>query len=99
MVPSDLVALIQLNNRELPSHLVRQAVRRVFAEITDTLAEGERVELRGFGTLEVRERTGGERRNPKTGMAIVVPERRTAHWRTGKALAARIQKMNAPRPS
>ena len=88
---SDLIASAQWRYRGLPPALVDRAVRRIFEEIIETLGEGGRVELRGFGVLEVREREGGQRRNPRTGEAIEVEGKRHVHWRTGKTLAKSLQ--------
>ena len=90
MLLSDLIALAQRRYRDLPPALVDRAVRRIFEEITKTLADGGRVELRGFGVLEVREREGGQRRNPKTGAPVEVDDKRHVHWRTGTVLARSI---------
>lgn len=87
---SDLIDIVQLKNRGLPPDLVEAAVRRVFGEIIKALADGRRVELRGFGVLDLRDHQGGQRRNPKTGAAIEVPAKRSVHWKTGKGLATAI---------
>lgn len=90
MLLSDLIAQMQARNPTLPARLVDDAVRQVFREIESALAAGGRIELRGFGVLEVRERGGGRRRNPKTGEPIEIGDRRHVHWRTGKPLAAAL---------
>lgn len=87
---SDLIDIVQLKNRGLPLDVAEAAVRRVFREIIKALADGRRVELRGFGVLELRDHEGGTRRNPKTGEAIEVPAKRAVHWKTGKGLAKAI---------
>lgn len=86
---------MQLKNRELPPDAVEAAVRRVFREIINALADGGRVELRGFGVLKVRQLQGSMRRNPKTGTAIEVPAKRGVHWKTGKVLARAINEPSA----
>lgn len=93
---SDLIDIVQLKNRGVPPDVVEKAVRRVFREIIKALAAGRRVELRGFGVLELRELAGGTRRNPKTGEAIEVPAKRGVHWKTGKGLA---KALNEARPA
>lgn len=83
---SDLIALLQLKNRELPPRVVDAAVRRIFAEITHALANGGRVEIRGFGVLETKQLAAGERRHPRTGAPIQVPARSAVQWKTSKGL-------------
>jgi nucleoid DNA-binding protein len=60
---SDLTDIVQLRNRGLPPDVVEKAVHCVFREIIKAPADGRRVELRGFGVLEVRQLEGGTRRN------------------------------------
>ena len=59
----------------------------IFEEIRDALSEGRTVELRGFGTFEIRMRKGRQKaRNPKTGEAIQVNDHGVAVFRPGKEL-------------
>lgn len=93
---SELIADLQHRNPTLPRDAVERTVRTILGAICETLADGDRVELRGVGTLEVRQRSGGERRNPKTGAAITIEPRRTVHWRTGRQLARALQRSVTP---
>lgn len=61
-----------------------------FGAIIDTLAEGGRVEIRGFGALAVRTYRAYEGRNPKTGDKIKVPPKRLPFWKTGMELKQRV---------
>lgn len=61
-----------------------------FGAIADTLAQGGRVEIRGFGALAVREYRAYEGRNPKTGNRIKVPPKRLPFWKTGMELKQRV---------
>ena len=61
-----------------------------FGAITDTLVEGGRVEIRGFGALAVRKYRSYEGRNPKTGDRIKVPPKRLPFWKTGMELKQRV---------
>lgn len=92
---SDLIDIVQLKYRGVPRGAVDAAVRRIFREIINALADGRRAELRGFGVLKVRELEGSMRRNPKTGAAIEVPAKRSVHWRTGNGLANAINERTA----
>jgi len=72
--------------------LTKKDVARVidlfFEIIKDGLKEGKHIELRGFGTFEVKTREEREARNPKTGESVVVPKRRVPYFRPGKELKA-----------
>lgn len=65
-------------------------VDTVFAEISNTLAKQERVELRGFGAFSTRKRDARTARNPRTGRSIDLGERVTVYYRPGKALKDRV---------
>jgi DNA-binding protein HU-beta len=63
-----------------------KAVNAVFASVGDALAKGEKVQLVGFGTFEVRERAARTGRNPQTGEEIQIAASRVPAFRAGKAL-------------
>jgi len=61
-------------------------VDAVFSSIANALQEGEKVELRGFGSFKLRRRESRAGRNPKTGAGVVVPAKQIPHFKPGKAL-------------
>jgi integration host factor subunit beta len=61
-------------------------VNTVFDNITEALARGDKVELRGFGSFRIRQRNSRKGRNPKTGDAVSVPEKRVPFFKVGKRL-------------
>lgn len=63
-----------------------KAVNAVFASVSDALAKGEKVQLVGFGTFEVRERAARTGRNPQTGEEIQIAASRVPAFRAGKVL-------------
>jgi len=65
-------------------------VSAVFDAIVNALADGRRVELRGFGAFTARPRLGRTGRNPRTGGAVVVPPKRVPHFRAGKEMRVRL---------
>ena len=62
------------------------AVKAVLDNITDALKNGEKVQLIGFGTFEVRERAEKEARNPRTGETVKVPAAKVPAFKAGQAL-------------
>ena len=60
--------------------------------IAEALADGDRVELRGFGTFEVRERDARSARNPRTGEKVAVEARAKVHFKPGKTMRARLNR-------
>jgi integration host factor subunit beta len=61
-------------------------VNTVFDNITAALTQGDKVELRGFGSFRIRQRHSRRGRNPKTGGAVSVPEKRVPYFKVGKRL-------------
>jgi len=64
---------------------------RIIKTLADTLIAGDDVELRGLGTLEVKERKTYSARNPKTGEAVTVPSHRRVIFRPGRELKAALK--------
>ena len=73
MTKSELIQRLAEANPHLYLRDVERIVTTIFDEITDALAQGDRVELRGFGAFSVKERGSRMGRNPRTGDAVDVP--------------------------
>lgn len=81
--------LIDLLTRQFPSLVVgdtKQVVSVVLAAITEKLARGERVEIRGFGSFSTNLRKPRIGRNPKTGEKVEVPAKILPHFKAGKEM-------------
>ena len=79
-------------NEGIEKKCAEKAVNAVFAAVADALAAGEKVQLIGFGTFEVRERAEKAARNPRTGETITVPATKAPAFKAGAALKAKIAK-------
>lgn len=90
MIKSELVQIIADRNPHLYQRDVENIVNAVLDEITDTLATGNRVELRGFGAFSVKNRPAREGRNPRTGDMVHVEEKWVPFFKTGKELRERL---------
>ena len=90
MIKSELIAKLAKDNPHLYQRDVELIVSTFFDSITDALARGERVELRGFGAFSVKKREARVGRNPKTGEAVQVEVKYTPHFKTGKDLRERL---------
>lgn len=71
---------------ELTKKDAERLVEIVFESIIDTLNQGEKIELRGFGSFRVRERGARRGRNPKTGDPVDIPAKRVPYFKPGKEL-------------
>lgn len=90
MIRSELIALLARQFPGLTHRDATKVVDTVFDEITEALARGSRVELRGFGTFEAVARAGRTGRNPRTGEAVEVEAKRVPRFKTGKRLHDRL---------
>lgn len=90
MIKSELVIKIAEKNPHLYHRDVERIVNRVFDEVTHAMRDGNRVELRGFGAFSAKERQARTGRNPRTGEAVDVTEKRVPFFKTGKELRQRL---------
>ncbi len=95
MTKSELIQRLSKRYPYLYQRDIERLVGTVLENIMLTLAEGGRVELRGFGAFSVRQREPRKARNPKNGAEVFITERHTIYFRTGKELRERINKKNA----
>ncbi len=85
MTKADLVEIVA-REAEMTKKDVEQLVEIIFDSIVSTLNDGEKIELRGFGSFRVRERSARKGRNPKTGEPVAIPAKRVAYFKPGKDL-------------
>ena len=90
MIRSELLAALARDNPELRADDVERIVDVFFDEIAQRLADGGRVELRGFGAFSTREREARKGRNPRTGDSVDVPGKRVPFFKPGKEMRARL---------
>jgi integration host factor subunit beta len=86
MTKSELIASLAEKNPHLLHRDVERIVNTIFDQITDALAAGHRVELRGFGAFSVKEREARSGRNPRTGEQVDVNAKVVPYFKTGKSL-------------
>lgn len=90
MIRSELIQKIADENPHLYQRDVERIVSTVFEQITDAMADGDRVELRGFGAFSVKKRDQRVGRNPRTGESVEVEEKHVPFFKTGKLLRDRL---------
>ncbi|MES2744308.1 MAG: HU family DNA-binding protein [Bdellovibrionota bacterium] len=89
MVKSELIESLA-ERADITLAKAEEVVDLFFNNITETLANGDRVEIRGFGAFTVRDYKSYKGRNPKTGEQITVPPKRLPFWKTGQELKQRV---------
>jgi integration host factor subunit beta len=90
MIRSELLQALAEENPELKASDVENTLDAFFDAITAQLANGGRVELRGFGAFSTRERDARVGRNPRTGESVEVPAKRVPYFKPGKEMLARL---------
>ena len=76
----------EVSRAELSRKHTEVIVDAVFSSILEALKDGDKVELRGFGSFRLRRRSSRTGRNPKTGAGVVVPPKKVPHFKPGKEL-------------
>ncbi|SHM42422.1 integration host factor subunit beta [Vreelandella subglaciescola] len=90
MTKSELIEQIAMRKPELSVKEVETAVRLILDDITDTLADGSRVEIRGFGSFSLHYREPRTGRNPKTGDPVELDGKYVPHFKPGKELREQV---------
>ena len=90
MIRSELLQVLAKEHPALRAEDVDRAVDTFFEEIADALASGGRAELRGCGAFSTRQRDARKGRNPRTGEAVDVPEKRVPYFKPGKDMRTRL---------
>lgn len=90
MTKSELIALLVHEQASLGERDVAFAVNTLLRQMSDALAAGERIEIRGFGSFTLHFREPRIGRNPKTGEAVALPARYAPHFKPGKELRDRV---------
>ncbi len=90
MIRSELVQKLCSDFPDLTQREVEGVVGAIFDSITDQLAKGGRVELRGFGAFSTRQRDARVGRNPRTGESVPVDAKRVPYFKPGKEMRERL---------
>lgn len=86
MTKSELIDFLASNQPHLSHADVELAVRCIIEQLSRALADGDRIEIRGFGSFSLHHRPARMGRNPKTGESVALPAKYVPHFKPGKAL-------------
>lgn len=90
MTKSELIESLVSNNPSLPVKVVESAVKDLLEHMSQTLSEGNRIEIRGFGSFSLHFRQPRVGRNPKTGEQVKLDAKCVPHFKAGKELKERV---------
>jgi integration host factor subunit beta len=87
---SELIEALAAEFTQLPARDIDYAVNVILEAMMDSLAEGKRIEVRGFGSFTLSQRAPRVGRNPKSGEKVMVPGKMVPHFKAGKELRERV---------
>ncbi len=90
MTKSELIERIALKQNHLAYRDVELSVKSLLDQMSRSLASGERIEIRGFGSFSLHFRPSRTGRNPKTGESVALPGKHVPHFKPGKELRERV---------
>ena len=90
MTKSELIEMIAASQTQLSSRDVELAIKTILEQMSQALATGERIEIRGFGSFSLHYRGPRRGRNPKTGNAVELSGKYVPHFKPGKELRERV---------
>ncbi|MDK2125561.1 integration host factor subunit beta [Parachitinimonas caeni] len=90
MTKSELIARLAERYPQLISKDAELAVKTILDAMATSLARGQRIEIRGFGSFDLNYRPPRVGRNPKSGSRVTVPEKFVPHFKAGKELRERV---------
>jgi integration host factor subunit beta len=90
MIKSELIEILAANMTQLPEQQVTDSINHMLELMSRTLTDGGRIEIRGFGSFSLHHRPPRQAHNPKTGEKITTKEKKTPHFKPGKALRERV---------
>ena len=90
MTKSELIEILARKQSNLPYKDVEYAVKALLEQMSESLSNGERIEIRGFGSFSLHFRPPRIGRNPKTGDSVSLPGKYVPHFKPGKELRERV---------
>ena len=90
MTKSELIESLAASQRHLSQADVDMAVRAILDQMSAALSNGDRIEIRGFGSFSLHFRPPRMGRNPKTGESVALPGKHVPHFKPGKELRERV---------
>src|SRR5476651_2693421 len=95
MTKSELIARLAERHPQLVPKDSELAVKMILDAMSQTLAKGDRIEIRGFGSFGLNYRPPRTGRNPKTGEKVQVPRKYVPHFKAGKELRERVDYLDS----
>ena len=98
MTKSEIIDILSRKQSHLSSRDVELSVKMLLDKMSETLSDGGRIEIRGFGSFSLHHRAARKGRNPKTGDQVALPPKHVPHFKPGKELRERVNESRAIHP-
>ncbi len=98
MIKSELIEILAAKMTHLPEKKVAEGINHILSLMSDTLIEGNRIEIRGFGSFSLHYRPPRNAHNPKTGEKVVTEAKHSPHFKPGKELRERVDRSKEQHP-
>ncbi len=89
---SELIEKISLKQNHLAHKDIELSIKSIIEQMSTSLSQGDRIEIRGFGSFSLHFRPPRIGRNPKTGDAVSLPGKHVPHFKPGKELRERVNR-------
>ena len=96
MTRSELIEAVATKSANFSKKDVEIIISTLFSSIAESLAKGDKIEIRGFGSFKVKQRDGRKGRNPKSGDGIYVDPKKVPFFKAGKELKERVNNVKSP---
>lgn len=93
MNKSELIKKVSEIHHKIPQSEMKAIIDSAFNYLAESLINGRRIEIRGFGSFSIKYRRPGKVRNPRYGVTIDSPERKVVYFRAGKELSERANNL------
>lgn len=90
MTRAELIEQICLRKNDINPKVIEFVVKRIIEYMVSSFVNGQRMEVRGFGSFRLRKRDRREARNPKTGELVITDEKYVLYFKPGKSLRERV---------
>ncbi len=90
MTKSEMIAAMSEKRRDISKKDIEMVVNTIFDSMRQALIDGDRIEIRGFGSFTIKYREARQGRNPKTGSSVAIPSKRVPFFTVGKELRERV---------
>ena len=90
MIKSELITALAERQPNLQKEDVEAAVNCMLEQMADALSKGQRIEIRGFGSFDLKSRPARQARNPKTGESVQMAAKVAIHFKPGKEMKDRV---------